>query len=144
MPGLDDLHVRDDLVIPGWELWFTAARSSGPGGQHVNTSSTAVTLHWSVAGSSVLRDHQRALLLRKLGNRINRDGVLMVDGRDARSQHRNLEAARARLAELVAGALLRPKRRVATKPTRGSQRRRVDAKKQRGALKKLRGTPPDE
>jgi ribosome-associated protein len=137
----DDLPINDRITLPGYELWFTASRASGPGGQHVNTSSTRVTLHWSVDNSAVLTTAQKARVRAKLANRINSEGVLQVSSEAGRSQHDNKEAARARLAELVAEALVVQKRRLRTRPTLGSQRRRVESKKQRGEVKKMRKKP---
>ncbi len=139
-----DLRVRDDLVIPGWELWFIASRGSGPGGQHANMTSSKVTLHWSVAQSSVLTAARRAQIMRRLRSRIDRDGVLQVSAGDERSQARNRELARVRLAELVRGALRREKRRLSTKVPRGQRRRRLQDKRRRGEVKRGRQRPPDD
>ncbi len=139
-----DLPVREDLVIPGWEMWFTASRASGPGGQHVNTSSTRVTLHWRLSDTTALDTVQRERVLRRLANRVNADGVLQVSSEQGRSQLENKQAARARLAELVAAALMVPKRRRPTRPTKGSQQRRITAKKERAEVKKQRQKPPPQ
>lgn len=137
----EPLTIREGVIIPGWELWFTASRSGGPGGQHVNTSSTRVTLHWAVATTTALDERQRARVVRRLANRINADGVLQINGDGQRSQHQNVEEARRRLAELVDQALEVPKRRIATRPSRASKVRRLEAKKQRGELKRQRKDP---
>lgn len=136
-----DLRVREGVVIPGYELWFTASRSGGPGGQHANKTSSRVTLHWNAFGTVGLDDKQRQLVLRRLRSRINNDGVLQLHAEDARSQERNREAARARLVELIRGALHVDPRRISTRPTRSAKRKRVDEKTQRGAIKRLRQTP---
>jgi ribosome-associated protein len=141
---MDALPVRDDVEIPGWELWFTASLSGGPGGQHANKTNSRVSLHWSVISTTVLDERQRIRVMRRLASRIDNDGVLAVHADDTPSQHRNKEFARERLAALVADALVVRKRRRATRPSRASQRRRVDAKKKRGALKKQRSERFDE
>src|SRR5690625_6795939 len=95
------LQITPQLEIPDYEIWYTASRSGGPGGQHVNTTSSKITLHWSPADSGVLDDDQKQRIIRRLGSRINNDGVLLIDVSDHRSQHRNKEIAQDRLAELV-------------------------------------------
>lgn len=143
---MDDLEVNDRITIPGWELWFTASRSSGPGGQHANKSSTRVTLHWSLASTTALTEVQRNRVRLRLARRLDEAGVLQVSAEDERSQLRNKELARERLAALVRGALVLPKHRHKTRPTRGSVRRRLNDKKQRSQLKagrQKRYTPDD-
>ena len=137
------LTVSSSLVIPAAELAWRFSRSSGPGGQGVNTADSRVELSWDVAASSVLSDAHRDQLLARLGGRLA-GGVLTVAASEHRAQLRNREAARARLAALVADALRPPARaRRPTAPTRGSQQRRIEAKKQRGVTKRLR-RPPSE
>lgn len=138
---MEDLEIKDGLVIPGYELWFTASRSGGAGGQHVNKTSSRVTLHWSVSTTQALSDFQRGQVVRRLQTYINSDGVMQVSADSSRSQHRNRTEARERLARLVRTGLERKKRRRATRPTRGSQRRRLDAKKEHGEKKRLRKKP---
>lgn len=133
------LHVTDDLFVPRAELTFRASRSGGPGGQHVNTSSTRVELAWDVAGSPSLDGAQRALLLEKLANRINSEGVLLLTEGGSRSQHRNREAVTERFQELVRAALHVPRPRRKTRPTRASRERRIQSKKRRSEVKRLRG-----
>ena len=137
-----DLTVAPALTIPGAELEWRFSRSSGPGGQHVNTSDSRVELSWNVTASRVLTESQRALLLRRLKHRLVA-GVLTVAASQQRSQLRNRETALAKLADLIADGLApeaAPRRR--TKPTRGSTYRRLDAKKQRAATKQQRQKPP--
>lgn len=124
--------------LPERELTWRFSRSSGPGGQHVNTTDTRVELVWSLRDSPSLSDAQRALVQRQLRNRVI-DGAITIVSSEYRSQHRNREAARVRLEELVARALVPPKARHATKPSKGARQRRLDAKKQRGDLKRGRG-----
>ena len=133
------LVVTDDLFIPRAELSYRASRSGGPGGQHVNTSSTRVELVWDVNGSSSLTDHQRALILEKLANRINAEGQLQLASSDNRSQFRNKEAVTERFAELLREALHVPKPRRKTRPSRASREKRLEAKKRRSDTKKMRG-----
>lgn len=134
-PGLPD-----GLVIPDAELVERFSRSPGPGGQSVNTTDSRVELEWDVAASAALTDDQRSRLLGRVPA-----PVVRVVASEHRSQHRNRAAARERLAELVrAGLAPPPPRRRPTKPTRGSQRRRLDAKRQRGETKTLRGRVQDD
>jgi ribosome-associated protein len=127
------------LVIPAVELVERFSRSPGPGGQSVNTSDTRVELVYDVAASTALTDARRRRALTALAGQLV-GGTVVVVASEHRSQHRNRVAARERLAELVRAAVAPPPPpRRATKPTRGSQRRRLEAKKQRGATKALRG-----
>ncbi|HET7321106.1 MAG TPA: alternative ribosome rescue aminoacyl-tRNA hydrolase ArfB [Longimicrobiaceae bacterium] len=138
------LDIDNHLFLPRAELSYRASRSGGPGGQHVNTSSTRVEVVWNVAESPSLSDAQRARLMRKLSNRINAEGELVLAASDSRSQHQNKEAVTERLVELVAEALRVPKKRKKTKPTRASRERRLKAKKRRSEIKRLRGAVPVE
>ncbi|MET0932286.1 MAG: alternative ribosome rescue aminoacyl-tRNA hydrolase ArfB [Mycetocola sp.] len=139
-----DLEVSRALTIPASELGWRFSRSSGPGGQHVNTSDSRVELFWNVADSSSLSDDQRALLMTRLGRRLV-DGVLTVTSSEQRSQLRNRETARLKLADLVrAGLAPPPPSRRPTRATRGSNRRRLAAKGQRSETKKQRRRPPAE
>jgi ribosome-associated protein len=127
------------LVVPAAELTERFSRSPGPGGQSVNTSDTRVQLEYDVASSAVLSDDQRARAVAAVGDR------LVVTASEHRSQHRNRIAARERLSERLREALAPPPPpRRPTKPTRGSQRRRLEAKRQRGETKSLRGRVRDE
>jgi len=143
-PAHGDLEVAAGMVIPADELVWQFSRSGGAGGQHVNTSSSRVQLSWNVAESTALGPAVRARALRRLGDRLV-DGAVTVTASERRSQVRNRELARERLISLVAAAIAPPPpARRPTKPTRGSQQRRVDAKKRRGDTKRLRGRPdPD-
>jgi ribosome-associated protein len=139
-----DLEVSPALTIPSSELGWRFSRSSGPGGQHVNTSDSRVELSWNIGDSAALSDDQRLLLVRRLGRRLVA-GVITVTASERRSQLRNREIALAKLAELVAEGLAPgPARRRATKPTRGSNRRRLVAKEQRAATKRQRQRPSAE
>jgi ribosome-associated protein len=141
---MPDVPIHSRLTIPESELQFRASRSGGPGGQHVNTSSTKVELLWDVARSPSLSEPQRARLLKRLANRIDGDGVLHLTEGGSRSQHRNREAVTERFARLVRKALRRRKRRIPTKPTKASKQRRLESKKKRSRKKKLRKPPEPE
>lgn len=139
-----DLTVTPTLTIPAAELSWRFSRSSGPGGQHVNTSDSRASVSWNIAESPALSDAQRQLLLARLDRRLIA-GVVTVMSSEQRSQLRNRETALARLADLVADGLApEAARRRKTKPTRGSNYRRLDAKKQRAATKQQRRRPPND
>ncbi|WP_225754735.1 alternative ribosome rescue aminoacyl-tRNA hydrolase ArfB [Actinotalea sp. Marseille-Q4924] len=132
------ITVTPSLVIPRAELAVRFSRSSGPGGQGVNTTDSRVELLWDVRSSSVLTDAQRERLVDRLGARLV-DGVLTVTASEHREQRRNRAAAESRLAALVAAAISPPAaERRATRRTRGSNERRLAAKKHRSEVKRLR------
>lgn len=138
---MSSLRLPHGVVIPDTELEVSASRSSGPGGQSVNTSDSKVELRWCIAQSNALSETQRALLLDRLASRLTLDGVLILHGSEHKSQHRNREAVRMRLQAIVSEALEPPRPRRKTKPTRGSKERRLRTKKQRGEVKRLRRDP---
>jgi ribosome-associated protein len=134
----EPLRISARLAIPPAELVERFSRSSGPGGQHVNTSDTRVELSYDVARSAVLSPTLRARALERLGGRLV-DGVLTVTASDRRSQRQNRELARERLAEVLRTAVAPPPRpRRPTKPGRGAVQARLDDKKRRGQVKRLR------
>jgi len=137
----DDLYINDDLTIPHYELWFTATTSGGPGGQHANKTASRVTLHFAPEQSSVLSPWQKDRLMRRLASRITNDGVLQISAGDERSQHRNRELTRERMADVIREGLRRPKRRKRTRPSLGAKRRRLEHKRQRSEIKKSRKNP---
>jgi ribosome-associated protein len=143
VPGDDafaDLPVTGRLVVPTGALTWRFSRSSGPGGQGVNTADSRVELSVSPLELPGLTDVQRRRLVERLGSRLV-DGVLTIAASEHRQQLRNREAARARLAAVLRAALAPPPAaRRKTKPSRGSQERRIKAKKERGQTKRLRGT----
>jgi len=138
------LQITETLAIADWELTESFMRSSGPGGQNVNKVSTAVELRFEAERSPHLAPSVKTRLKRLAGRRWTVEGAIVLQVEDTRSQARNREIARERLVEMIRSALVAPKRRVATKPTLGSQRRRIAAKVQRGVVKTLRGRPEDE
>lgn len=138
------LRITAALAIPRAELRYRASRSGGPGGQHVNTSSTRIEVTWDVATSPSLTDAQRARLWQRLATRLDTAGVLRLVADGERSQLRNREAVTERLAKVVAAALKVPKARKATKPSKASKERRIEGKKRRGAIKRERRRPADD
>ena len=134
------LQINDSLWIPRAELTYRATRSGGPGGQHVNTSSSRVELAWNVDASPSLTDEQRALIRLKLANRINSEGVLLLASSEQRSQNQNKESVTARFVELVAKSLVVPKARKKTRPSRASREARLQEKKKRSETKRMRGS----
>jgi len=129
------------VSVPEAELEVRTARSSGPGGQSVNTTDSKVELRWNVATSASLSEAQRARLLERLATRLTTDGVLILTGSEHKSQHRNREAVIARFRAVVGEALTPPRQRRRTRPTRASKERRLRAKKHRGELKRQRKPP---
>lgn len=133
------LTITPELAIEDWELTEQFTRSSGPGGQNVNKVSTAVELRFEAARSPSLPQHVKQRLRQLAGRRWTEDGAIVLRVEDTRSQARNRDIARQRLADLIRKATERPKRRVPTRPTKGSVRRRLQAKTQRGQVKAMRG-----
>ena len=139
-----DLHVSSALTIPAQELTWRFSRSSGPGGQHVNTTDSRVELLWNIDESTTLSDEQRQHLVDRLGARLVA-GSITVSASEQRSQRRNRETALEKLAQLIREALAPPgPTRRPTKPTRGSKRRHQAAKKQRSDVKQQRRRPSAE
>jgi len=133
------LRINDTITIEDWELTEQFVRSSGPGGQNVNKVASAVELRFEAAGSPSLSDAVKRRLKRLAGRRWTDAGTLIIQCEETRHQARNREIARERLADLIRKALIAPKRRIATKPTQGSKKRRLKAKKVRGEVKAMRG-----
>jgi ribosome-associated protein len=136
----DTSHIPIDhtLLIPRHELTYRATRASGPGGQHVNTSSTRVELTWNAATSPALSEEQRVRILTKLAGRIDGEGVLRLTCGTHRSQARNRDDVTERFRSLLAVALRVPKHRRRTRPSRASKEARIQEKKKRGEVKAAR------
>ncbi|WBU60232.1 alternative ribosome rescue aminoacyl-tRNA hydrolase ArfB [Paracoccus albus] len=133
------LRVSDQISIEEWELVESFTRAQGPGGQNVNKVASAVELRFEAERSPNLPDPVKRRLKRLAGRRWTQDGAIVILAQETRSQARNRELARERLAELISRATVAPKRRIPTRPTLGSKRRRLASKTQRGQVKALRG-----
>lgn len=136
------IRITDSLAIDEDEIVWNFTRASGPGGQNVNKVSSAAELRFDVA-RAFLPEDVKARLKPLAGRQLTQDGVLVITAQETRSQERNREIALAKLVELLRKAAHRPKRRIATKPTRASKTRRLDSKSKRSTTKKLRSSRPD-
>ena len=138
------IEITETLSLDEDELGWRAARASGPGGQHVNKTSTAVELRFDVRNSPSLPPDVRARLERLAGGRLTQDGVIVLFAQGSRSQEMNRADALGRLVELIRRAAVAPKRRKATRPTYASKLKRLEGKQRRSGVKAMRGRPRDE
>jgi len=132
------LVVNERVTIPAADLSWSASRSSGPGGQNVNKVATKVTLRFDLSATRSLTQTQKRRLKKLAGRRLDADGAILISAQAERSQTQNLERARDNLRRLVRKALVTPKRRVATKPSRAQRRRRLEAKRRVSEKKNAR------
>ncbi len=135
---MHDLVVSPQLTIPAGELSIAFARSGGPGGQNVNKVASKVELRWNPQMSTALTDEDRTWLVAKLSSRLTSEGALIVTSTKTRDQQKNRDDAADKLALIVRTALVRPKTRRPTKPSRASKRRRVEGKRHRSQIKRER------
>lgn len=134
----NDLHVKNGIIIPEYELEFTTSRSGGPGGQHVNRTESRITVRWNVKNTQALTPEQKERVLKNLESRLTSEGDLIVSNRSTRSQIQNKENALTILAQIVSEALFVPKKRMATRVPKVVKEKRIQEKKRRGETKKMR------
>lgn len=139
-----DIIINDRITVPAAELSYTASRSSGPGGQHVNTADTRIQVRWNLKQSQAFSETEKARLRRALRSRLTESGDLILACDGHRSQRRNREEVTQRLAAIIRANLRPPKPRKKTKPTRASKERRLEDKRRRSRLKKSRGGRGDD
>ncbi len=133
-----DIFVKNGIIIPESELEITTSRAGGPGGQYVNRTSSRITLRWNIRNTNALTDEQKARVLQNLQSQLTTEGELIIHNSSTRSQEQNKEAAFATLAAKVRGALYVPKKRVKTKVSKAVKESRLQEKKKRSTLKKMR------
>ncbi|MBE9125320.1 MULTISPECIES: alternative ribosome rescue aminoacyl-tRNA hydrolase ArfB [unclassified Coleofasciculus] len=137
------IQISNNVSIPEYEIEMSAVRSQGAGGQNVNKVASAIHLRFDITASS-LPERNKERLLKLSDQRITKDGVIVIKAQEHRSQEQNREEALQRLQDLIKSAIILPKRRKPSKPTRSSQRRRLDSKTKRGQIKSMRGKVTDE
>ncbi len=135
----ENLIIKNGIVIPGHELEITTSRGGGPGGQHVNKTSTRISVRWNIKNTTALNDTQKERVLNKLQAQLTSDGDIIVHNSSSRSQQQNKKNALDTLAKRISKALHVPKKRMKTKMPKGVKEARLQTKKQRGELKKMRG-----
>lgn len=140
----NDLHIKNGIVIPGYELEITASRAGGPGGQHVNKTDTRITVRWNVQKTSALDEKQKERVLQNLQSRLTNDGELIIHNSASRSQEQNRQMALVQLAAAVKQALYIPKKRMATRVSKAAKESRLQSKIYRGNIKKMRGKKFEE
>lgn len=133
------IDINDKFKIPDYELRFTFVRSSGPGGQNVNKTSSCAVLHWNLRYSPSVPEHLKGRIAKKLGKRINLEGELVLRSDRFRDRERNIADCLEKLKELLVQASHVPKKRVATKPTKASKKKRLETKRKHSEKKKYRG-----
>ena len=138
------LHIKNSTIIPEHELTITASRSSGPGGQHVNKTSSRITVRWNVRTTTALTDEQKERVLQKLAAELTSEGDILVSSSASRSQHQNRELALQQLAKKIKEALYVPKKRMERHISRTEKETRLQAKKRHAFLKKRRRESFDE
>lgn len=134
----DGVLIKDGLIIPIYEIEFSASRAGGPGGQHVNKTNTRITLRWNVTSSMALNEEQKQRLQDKLQSELTTTGDLIIHSSESRSQEHNKKAALARFAQKINKALQVPKKRMKPRVSKSAKEKRLQSKKQRGELKKMR------
>jgi ribosome-associated protein len=140
----EPLRITERIVIPATDLSYEYARSSGPGGQHVNTTDSAVRLRFAFEQTTAIGPGVKDRIRRARPNDVTQDGELLITSERHRSRAQNVDDVRQKLVDLITAHLVPPKKRVKTKPTRASQERRKDAKSKRGAVKQGRGRVRDD
>jgi ribosome-associated protein len=140
----EDLLISRTRVVPGQALTVRTARASGPGGQHVNRTESKVHLSFNPRAVAWIDDGTRLRIIALAGRQVDSEGCIFITSQEHRDQPQNLGNAREKLKTLILKALIRPKKRIATKPTRSSQRRRVDEKKRHSKTKEQRGRVRDD
>ncbi len=134
----DGLHIKNSITIPAHELEITASRAGGPGGQHVNKTSSKITVRWNVQNTTALNDVQKQLVLEKLQAELTATGDIIVHNASSRSQQQNKKSAFDVLAQKIRQALYIPKKRIKSRTTKRAKENRLQSKKQRSEVKKLR------
>lgn len=139
-----DLLIQDDIVIPEHELLITTSRAGGPGGQHVNKTNSRITIRWHVKNSNALPDNLKERILQKLHTRLSSEGELIIHNAESSSQLHNKKKALEQLAHIVRKALIVPKKRRPTKPSKAAQESRRRTKTHTSLIKKLRRIKPNQ
>jgi ribosome-associated protein len=134
----DDVYVQYGIIIPGHELEITASRSGGAGGQHVNKTSTRITVRWNIKNTQALTEEQKHRIAQNLAASLTNEGDLIIHNSESRSQQQNKQLALAQLARMIAKALYVPKKRIATKASKQKKEERLQHKTKRSVVKKMR------